>query len=1278
MKNYLLFILIIFTSFCFSQQKSFSIDWSGSRTMATESSSIIIPSFNKDALRFTYDRGLKYAAEWTENDLIDENSVTVSNISTTIINDDELYQLERNKIPNSLSLQLVNTSARGKNAVYIEFSPIFDDNGVFKRVNNITISYNSRQNRSSRSTTAISNSVLAQGDWHRFYVDTTGVFKITRSFLSDLGVNTNVDPRTIKIYGQGGRMLPLVNSTFYPFDLTENAIRFVGEDDGVFNNDDFILMYAEGPHGYNSESNTHNNIFTDKSYYYVNVSPGFGKRIQPYVEPAGDPNITINTFNEYQYYESDEFNLARLGRRWFGNRFDFDSDKVFEFDFPRLVTSEPVQFKLYAAAVGEVNTSMTVRVNNNDVDTFFFDPIDDPILGDDDFFNGNINVNSSLISVALSFNNSGNPASLGYLDYISIEAVSSLDYIGEQFQFKYNDAAFESGIGEYVLSNAANVSEVWDVTDRFNITAISNNDSNSTLNFKSQLGQLRIFQVVDPSDVFEPGRDSNTTVGNQNLKGTLLEDAQGQFQPLDYLIVTRQDMFSQAERLAQINRDQYGLKVKVVSLDEVYHEFSSGNPDVGAIRNMVRYIYDNVDDPDQKIKYLCLFGDASYDYKDRISNNTNVVPSWHSYNSFSLSGSFVADDFFGMMDPNEGTMIPSDRLDLAVGRILADTPQRAKEMVDKIKDYYAPASYGSWRNNFITISDDVDESWETILQSTTDEIGNIVTADKPFVNVTKIHSDSYQQESTAGGQRYPDVNKAIFDAMEVGALVVNYFGHGGEDGLARERIWDKNNVQEINNVCKLPLFVTVTCEYTKFDNPNRPTAGEFLYWNKDAGAIGLITTTRQIFVSVGVAMNIILKNYLFALGSNDYPSMAEALRLTKNDPGISSIEQRRLIFFIGDPAMKLAFPKPDVRLTRVNDVPVSDQIQTLEALGYAKIDGEVIDEGGNVLTDYNGVLTATIYDKEIERSTLANDGTTEGGQLIVLDYTTLGEVIFRGQASVTNGQFSFDFIVPRDIGIPVGNGKVSFYSKNEAPLQNQAGASFEIQIGGLNENAAEDNEGPAISLFMNDESFVSGGITNQEPTLLAKLSDENGINTSSGIGHDIVAILDGDETNPFKLNDYYVANVDDYTKGALSYPFRDLEPGLHTLTLKAWDVYNNSSTSEIQFVVFDENEELVIRNVLNYPNPFVNYTEFWFNHNSSEVLDVSIQIFTVSGKLVKTINGQTSGGSKNTSSVSRDLVWDGLDDFGDRIGKGVYVYKLSVHSPLLNKTVEKFQKLVIL
>jgi len=295
-----------------------------------------------------------------------------------------------------------------------------------------------------------------------------------------------------------------------------------------------------------------------------------------------------------------------------------------------------------------------------------------------------------------------------------------------------------------------------------------------------------------------------------------------------------------------------------------------------------------------------------------------------------------------------------------------------------------------------------------------------------------------------------------------------------------------------------------------------------------------------------------------------------------------------------------------------------------------------------------------------------------------MDFTTLGEVIFKGQATIANGQFEFDFIVPRDIGIPVGNGKVSFYAQTDNPLSDQAGANFDIKIGGINENAPEDNIGPVINLFMNDENFVSGGITNESPGLLVKLQDDNGINTSSGIGHDISAILDGDETNPIVLNDYYQANIDDYTNGTVTYPFRDLEPGLHTLTVKAWDVYNNSSSAEIQFVVFDKDEELVINNVLNYPNPFVSYTEFWFNHNSVDPLDISVQIFTVSGKLVRTLNGQTTGGSKAVSSLSKDIIWDGRDDFGDKIGKGVYIYKLKVKSNRLNKQVEKIQKLVIL
>jgi len=1278
-----LFSLILLSFFLsYSQQKQFSIKWEGVQTLYTSSSKVTVPSFNKENFSFNDVSGLKYVSQWESSQMVDENSLIFTNVKYTPIGLEALKDINLKTIPKQITGVLKNASARGKRFIFLEISPIIKDNGGFKKVLSFTASYKSGNfNRSINSNSrVIVNSVLDQGTWFKFYIDKTGVFRLSKSFLNNLGVNTNnIDPRTIRVFGQGGQMLPLQNDVFYPYDLTESPVKFVGGEDGSFNNDDYLLFYGVGPTGFNAESNTNINAYTDRACYFINVDSGnTARQVQSYVEPSGGASVTFDTFQDYQFHELDEYNLAKLGRRWFGDRFDFDSNKVFDFEFPNIVTSEPIELKVYTAAVGEVQTSMQLSVNGAVVDDFIFPAINDPLLAREDFFNGSVPVGSGNISVNLSYDNNGNPSSVGYLDYISIKATKSLTHDGSQFQFKNKNAAISSGIGQYTISNASSIVEIWDVTDKYNISAITNEDANAVFNFKAQLGDERNYVALDQSDYYQPLNEGQTQVSNQNIKGTVFLNNQGQFQDVDYIIVTRQDMLSQAERLAQINRNQYSLNVKVYTLQDIYNEFSSGNQDVSGIRNLVKYVYENASAPDKRLKYLCLFGDASFDYKDRITDNTNIVPSWHALNSFSLSSSFVSDDFFGMMDDTEGTMHTSDKLDIAVGRILADTPQRAKELVDKVESYYVDEAYGSWRNNIMVISDDVDASWEGILQETTNNIGDVVTQNKPFINVIKIHSDAFEQQSTSGGERYPLVNKAIFDNIEVGALVVNYFGHGGEDGIASERIFDKINVQELTNVCKLNCFVTVTCEYTKFDNPLRATAGEFLYWNKKGGAIGLITTTRQIFVSVGVAFNVVLEKYLFNFGSNDYPSMAEALRLTKIDPAISNIEQRRLVFFIGDPAMKLAIPKPNIRLTKINDIDITNSIDVLEALSQAKLEGEVVDEFGNVLKNYNGVLTATIYDKDIDRQTLANDGTRNNGQLVKLDFKTLGATIFRGQASVQNGLFSFNFVVPRDIGIPVGNGKVSFYAKTDTPLQDQAGSNFDIQIGGINDNAAEDNIGPTISLFMNDENFVSGGITNESPTLLAKLQDENGLNTASGIGHDIVAILDGDETNPFKLNDYYQTEIDDYQRGTVTYPFRDLEPGLHTLSLKAWDVYNNSSTSELQFVVYDENESLVIDNVLNYPNPFVNYTEFWFNHNSSDVLDVSVQVFTVSGKLVKTINGQTTGGSKATSSLSKDIVWDGRDDFGDRIGKGVYVYKLTVRSNQLNKQVEKIQKLVIL
>ncbi|OEK07899.1 peptidase C25 [Flavivirga aquatica] len=1295
MKENFLFLFLIASTIVFGQQKKYNIVWGDPQVLSNESFSVEIPSFNKDYFVYSLDQGLLFVDQWETKGFINESSISVNNIVYQTISKSNLKDLEINNIPDKLEFSLANSIARDKKYVIFQLSPIVKDNkGNYKKVISFQINYKggastnktSLLNKRFNASKVVANSVLNSGKWYRFYIDTTGVFKLSKSFLNRLGLNVdNIDPRSIKLYGHGGHMIPYSNAEPYPFDVPENAIKFVGEEDGVFNNEDYILFYGQGPKGYNEESNTNLNCYTDKTYYYINVGSGTGKRIKSFTQPTGPIDLIIDTFEDYQFHEEDTYNLVSLGRRWFGNRFDIDNNKTFEFNFPGLVVSEPIKLTTIVAGASNSTTTMGLSVNNVDLATLSISGTSTPTFASDATYRNDVSVTNEKVTVGLNFNNQGNPSLVAYLDYISIEAIRALNFTNTQFQFKNSVVASASGIGQYTITNASGISEIWDVTDIYNVSNYSNTGEDSNLSFTSVLGSLKTYVAVTPLDYFTPKFDGNTVVNNQNIKGTIFKNNQGEFQDIDYLIVAPNNMLAQAERLAEINKGQYGLNVKVVGLDEIYNEFSSGNQDIGAIRNLVKYVYDNASLPENRIKYLCLFGDGSFDYKDRIPNNTNIVPSWHSYRSFSLASSFISDDFYGMMDDNEGTMSGNDKLDLAVGRMLADTPQRAKELVDKVESYYEKESFGSWRNNFVVISDDVDKNWEGTLQQTTDEIGDLVTTEKPFINVVKIHSDAFQQESSAGGDAYPTVTTEIVNAIDNGALVVNYFGHGGEEGLAEERILLKPDINGFRNFGKLNCFVTVTCEFTRFDNPFRETAGELTYWNKDAGAIGLITTTRQIFVSNAITFNRILGQYLFSYSDNDtfndyeYPTMAEALRLAKSDPLVSGNESR-LIFFIGDPAMKLAFPKPNIRLTKINDVPITQSIDTLKALSYVKLAGEVVGTSGDLLTNYNGTLSTTIYDKLIDRQTLANDGTRlRNGDIIKLDFQTLGEIIFRGQASVKNGQFEFDFVVPKDIGIPVGFGKVSFYSKNQELSQDQAGSSINtVKIGGVNENAEEDNIGPIITLFMNDENFVSGGITNESPTLLVKLEDSNGINTASGIGHDIVGIIDGDETNPVILNDYYQTEVDDYTKGVVTFPFRDLEPGLHTLTVKAWDVYNNSSISEIQFIVFDKDEGLVINNVLNYPNPFVNYTEFWFNHNSSEPLDVSIQIFTVSGKLVRTLNGQTVSGNITTSSLSRDIIWDGRDDFGDRIGKGVYIYKLKAHSNLLNKTVEKIEKLVIL
>ncbi|MEZ7507065.1 type IX secretion system sortase PorU [Flavobacterium sp. Arc2] len=1276
MQKLLLYSLLLLSYISFAQNTAdVTIAWTEKTEVSFGNYKINIPQFTGNSYQYkASEKKLLFSLELVNPVLFEASNVQITNVVYETITTAQLGDLALENIPQQIVTSLRNTQSRGITQSFLLLSPIVKDEYGYKRINSFSYSITSSTAKiaqSNKSTNTISNSVLATGDWYRFYIEKSGVYKIPKNFLQDIGINVNsINPKKLKIFGNGGKMLPLSNNIYYPSDLTENAIQIIGENDGTFDNEDYILFYAEGLDTYNEESQTYNNLYDSKSYYYITTSGDEGKRIKEANQPTGSTTLSLTTFDDHQFHELDLINIAKLGRQWFGESFDINQEQEFEFNFPNIDLTTAVKIKATVASAAYTPTSFKITSSGQNIGAISFSAIN--TNSETEFIVGSLPSDASLnasesLKIKLTYNNNGVPGSKGFLDNIQLIAKRKLQGYGKQFNFQYDASVASFGVVNYTLSNAAAISQVWDVTDLFNVSKFETTNQ-PLFSFKANLGELREYVAIDPSDYFTPLKDSKPKVSNQNIKGSIFKNNQGQFEDIDYVIITPNSLITQAEKLASFHRSYSKLNVKVITTESIYPEFSSGKQDIAAIRNCIKYIYENASTTAKRIKYVNLFGDASYDYKNRTINNTNIVPIYHALNSRTTGeASFASDDFYGLMDSSEGNIISYfGGIDIAVGRMIVNDPQQAEEMVNKVIEYHDIKSYGSWRNNFVMISDDSDQTSDANLQSRQNKLADIITTQKPFFNINKIILDSYVQEASAGGFRYPKARTDLFNAFEKGALVFNYLGHGGEDGLSAERIWEKSDGQNLSNQYKYPLFITITCEFSRFDNPSRPTAGEYTYWNPKGGAIAMITTIRSIGQFSAENFNDVLSEKLFSFDSSQYTSIAEALRLSKNSNPNSATN---VVFFLGDPALFLAIPKPKIKLTKVNDIPISQTTDDFKSLARMKVSGEITDENDTRLTNYNGEVSTTIFDKTIPRTTLNNDNNSPA-----INFNTLGETIFRGNASITNGLFEFNLVVPRDIRIPLANGKISFYAKKNQTLENETGFDTSILIGGINENATADNISPKVKLYMNDETFVSGGITNTSPFLLAFLEDENGINTASGIGHDIVAILDGDVTNPYLLNDYYQTNLDDYTKGSLRFPLRNIAVGLHTITFKAWDVYNNPTTTEIQFVVIGD-ESITLTHVLNYPNPFVNYTEFWFTHNRPyEPLMVQIQVMTITGKVVWTKNQIIS----TEGFLSKEITWDGKDDFGNRIGKGVYIYKLTVKSTLTNKRAEKFEKLVLL
>ena len=1113
--------------------------------------------------------------------------------------------------------------------------------------------------------TQTTNSVLSSGDWFKFSVDTTGVFKIDKNLLQQIGISTNnLNPKKIQIYGNGGSLLPVLNSDSRFEDLQENAIYIEGEGDGSFDSSDFILFYAKGPHDWDvnvtSETAEHRqNIYSDEAYYFITIGSRDGLRIQQ--KPTLETNATtpITRFDDYTFFEKEEINIIAAGTQWFfDDNFNIENTQRFKIPFPNAVTNESISVRLRGVSTSVASSIMDVKVNEEALFSLKFSSVfaDTKAIAVEK--TASIENSANVIEVTVTYDNRGNPSASAFLDFIEVVGKKQLLANGNQFSFRSFEQATSAETVAYKIQNNALVFQVWDVSNHLQPQNIQNEESEGNFTFKAEGGALKEYVVLSENDYYTPKPLKNGRVSNQNLHA--LKD-------INYLVITNSELSSQAQRLAAYHQNNSNLTTKVVILDQIYNEFSSGSKDITGLRDFIKRLYETNSSADKKLQYVCFFGDASYDYKDRIPMNNNIVPVKLSNNSFNLASSYVTDDFFVMLDPEEGTMDTLHTIDVTSSRIPVSSVSQATEVVDKILTYYQKNTRGDWRNTITFLADDIDVFGDKPLQSGLESIAVEVQNKKPIFNITKIYLDAYVQENSSGGERYPEVKTAITNAIENGTLVFDYFGHGGEDGFASEKILDKPQIQKFNNPKTLPLLITVTCDFSRFDNPNRTTAGELIFWNPNGGAASMVTTTREVFIGTGQKFNEQFIRVLLEFDNEDL-TIAESLKETKNQ--FSTSKQKFFIYYFGDPAMKLSIPKPNVIITKMNGKLVSQPLDTLKALSKVSFEGIVADKNNTILKDFNGSLSTTVFDKSINKTTLDNDGSG-----VVMPFDTQDSKLFKGNSTVTDGVFKFDFIVPKDIKVAFGKGKLSFYAQNKSSDTDKAGYNADIIVGGIDENAPEDTQGPEIKLYMNDESFIDGGNTNMSPNLIVSLFDVSGINTSiTAVDHDIVAILDGDTTNPIILNNFYQTANDDFTNGKVNYKLRDLAVGPHTIKIKAWDTYNNSSQTTLNFEVISDGL-LQLENVLNYPNPFINYTEFWFNHNKpNELLEVQVQVFTVSGKLVKTIHQNVI----STETLCRSISWNGLDDFGNKIGKGVYVYKLRVTATDSNLVSEKYEKLVIL
>lgn len=1099
-------------------------------------------------------------------------------------------------------------------------------------------------------------SVLATGTWYKVAVEKNGVFKISSKTFKKMGFDlSKTDPRKIRIYGNEGGMLPQPNQTARPEDLVENAIFISGEADGKFGSEDYILFYGQGADNYFFKQSKgiiayEKNLYADKNYYFITVSETNGKRIAADTEIPGTLPI-VNSFENFSYHELDAYSELKSGREWFGERFDLTTELILEADITNVIPGSTLNFVSGVMAKAFSGTVFNVSLNDQPTLTQNISAIPNDRYGvKGQMRNDTINVSADAVSasgkssqkIKYTYVKVPSGSSVGFLNFYLLQAKQKLGFNHNQILFRSTES-LENPASRFEIERSESSVRIWDISNPYEPISKAASFASGKTSFASITSVLKEF-IAFKTDV--PSPELIGSVSNQNLHGLATPRL---------VIITHPNFKKEAERLAAY-RNSKNIATAVVTTAQLYHEFSSGRQDVSAIRDFVKSLYDK---SPGTLRSVLLIGKASYDYKARVVDNINFVPTYESRNSLHPVDTYSSDDYFGFLESNEGEWSENPAInhtmDVSVGRIPAKSAAEASDVVDKIIRYESAINLqGYWQKEIVFVADDGDTN---LHQDDADELAESINDDHSEFDVSKIYLDQFPQISKPGGEVSPETNEAILKSIYKGALVFNYTGHGGERLLAQEKIFDDLMIEALEND-RLPVWITATCEFGRADDPQTISGAELCLLRKTGGAIALVATGRPVEASKNFILNQAFYDAFFQRENNKPLTLGEIFRRTKNN-SLSGVSNRNFSL-VGDPELQLALPS---RTIIVNDIRTEFGSTTLKSLSTVIVRGEVRDVDG-IDETFNGTLEAVLFDKEVSFQTLGDENAP-------FNYEQWYNRLFRGQASVKNGVFKFRFVVPKNIAYQVASGKLSLYARDSAQDLSASGYSKSFDIGLSESNPETDNAPPVIALFVGDTTFISGGIANPNTKLVARLSDLHGINISGyGIGNSLTGILDGES---FILNDFYIADINDYTKGTITFPLENLKPGRHTLTLKAWDTHNNPAQKTIEFLV-TETENLVIETFGNYPNPFQTSTKLWFTHNrSGDDLEATLVLYDITGRILQSYQFTIP-----SSSYQVDLLelTQGVNFAKNQCG-GLYFARLSVRSLTNGSKNEQVTKLIL-